>query len=100
MSHYWITRRNFLFSAAAAALPIPAQPVLSIESQFREVPNSYRLRMHWYVFGPAWTAEEGERQLKLMANAHVGGILLFPTYPIAVDDLSRGVRNQTYLSPA
>jgi hypothetical protein len=39
MSSDWITRRNFLFSAAAAALPIPAQPVLSIESQFREVPN-------------------------------------------------------------
>ena len=100
MSQHWITRRNFLCSAAAAALPMTAQQAQSIESQFRDVPNGYRLRMHWYVFGPAWTAEEGERELKLMANAHVGGVLLFPTYPIAVDNPARGIENQRYLSPA
>jgi hypothetical protein len=55
--------------------------------------------MHWYVFGPAWTADECERQLKLMAAAHVGGVLIFPTYPIALDDPAHGVRNQPYLSP-
>src|SRR6478672_1169934 len=100
MSRHWITRRNFLSSAAAAALPMPAQQAARIESQFRDVPNGYRLRMHWYVFGPAWTPEEGERELKLMADAHVGGVLLFPAYPIAVDNPSRGIENQRYLSPA
>jgi hypothetical protein len=100
MSLDWITRRHFLGVAAAAALPMPAQHATGLESQFRDVPNSYRLRMHWYVFGPAWTPEEGERQLDLMANAHVGGVLLFPTYPIAVDDTARGIENQRYLSPA
>jgi hypothetical protein len=99
MSQDWITRRNFIISTAAAALPTPAQRAPSLESQFRDIPNEYRLRMHWYVFGPAWTATEGERQLKLMANAHVGGVLLFPTHPIAVDNLARGIRNQIYLSP-
>jgi hypothetical protein len=100
MSQHWITRRNFLASAAAAALPMLAQQAASIESQFRDVPNGYRLRMHWYVFGPAWTLEEGERELKLMAGAHVGGVLLFPAYPIAVDNPARGIENQRYLSPA
>jgi hypothetical protein len=56
--------------------------------------------MHWYVSDPAWTAEEGERQLKLMANAHVGGVLLFPTYPIFVDNIAQGNQNQSYLSAA
>lgn len=100
MSNYHFTRRNFLASAiAGAALPIPAQTGSNTESEFREVPNSYRMRMHWYVFGPAWTAEEGARQLKLMAGAHIGGVLLFPAYPIAVDNPGEGIHNERYLSP-
>lgn len=99
MSNYIFSRREFLVTAAATTLPMAAEPTSAVESEFREVPNSYRLRMHWYVFGPAWTQEEGERQLKLMANAHVGGVLLFPTYPIAVDNSAQGIHNQRYLSP-
>jgi len=100
MSDYSPTRRTFL----AAAAGITASPLLAIpapddvQSQFRDVPNAARMRMHWYVFGPAWTADEGERQLKLMADAHIGGVLLFPTYPIAVDNAADGIRNETFLS--
>ncbi len=94
------TRRTFLaLSVAAGALRLEAAP--SAESDlrdFRDVPNASRLRMHWYIFGPAWTADECERQLRLMAAAHVGGVLIFPAYPIALDDPAHGVRNQAYLS--
>lgn len=55
--------------------------------------------MHWYIFGPAWTAAESDRQLGSMADAHIGGVLIFPTYPIAMDDPSKGIRNDAYLSP-
>ena len=100
VSNYRFTRRDFLAAGAAAtALPIPAQPASTIQSRFRDVPNAYRLRMHWYVFGPAWTPGEGEVQLKLMANAHIGGVLLFPAYPIAADNPAQGIYNQRYLSP-
>ncbi|PYT27906.1 MAG: hypothetical protein DMG57_16710 [Acidobacteria bacterium] len=94
------TRRAFLQSAAALAVRPPGgtSHEASEERDFLEVPNSYRLRMHWYIFGPAWTAEECDRQLKLMAVAHVGGVLIFPTYPIAVDDPEHGIQNQSYLS--
>src|SRR5207302_2558022 len=68
-------------------------------AEFRDVPNAYRMRMHWYVFGPAWEAKECERQLARMAAQHIGGVLIFPTYPIAVDDPARGIRNLEYLSP-
>jgi hypothetical protein len=54
--------------------------------------------MHWYVFGPAWTKQETEHQLEIMAAAHIRGVLVFPTYPIAVDDPAREIRNQPYLS--
>ncbi len=54
--------------------------------------------MHWYVFGPAWTVAECRRELQLMARANVGGVLLFPTYPIAIDDPAKNIHNQKFLS--
>ena len=96
-----LSRREFL--AASIALTtgsaMVARPGLSAsEEGFRDVPNASRIRMHWYVFGPAWTAPEAERQLRLMSEAHIGGVLIFPAYPIALDDSDRGVHNENYLS--
>src|SRR3954471_2720619 len=100
ISNLNLSRREFLAAAGAiAAVPMPGDTPSSLESQFRDVLNAQRMRMHWYVFGPAWTADEGERQLKLMADAHIGGVLIFPTYPIAVDNAAAGIKNEPYLSP-
>ena len=55
--------------------------------------------MHWWVFGTAWNNEEASRQLELMAQAHVGSVLIFPAHPYEVDNPTRGVHNQQYLSP-
>lgn len=94
------TRRAFLaLSVAARALLGAAASADSDSHDFLNVPNPSRLRMHWYIFGPAWTVEECERQLKLMAAANIGGVLIFPTYPVALDDVAHGVHNQRYLSP-
>ncbi|MCX6620589.1 MAG: glycosyl hydrolase, partial [Acidobacteria bacterium] len=65
---------------------------------FAGLPPIGRLVLHWYIFGPAWTVEESRRQLRLMRDAHIGGILIFPTYPIALDDAAKGIHNQSYLS--
>jgi hypothetical protein len=94
------TRRRFLaLSIAATALRSgPAQGAVSSAPEFLDVPNASRLRMHWHIFGPAWTAEECERELKLMAASHVGGVVIFPTYPVAVDDPARGIVNHPYES--
>jgi alpha-L-rhamnosidase len=97
---YLPSRRDFLAAAAAlTAAPAFTQASLPLEAQFRDVPNAARMRMHWYIFGPAWTPEEGERQLKLMADAHIGGVLIFPAYPIALDNAAEGIQNLPYLSP-
>jgi len=95
------TRRSFLaLGVAASTLRLHAasgdEPAARA---FLDVPNAYRMRMHWFIFGPAWTAEECERELQLMAAAHIGGVLIFPAYPIALDDPAHGIRNQTYPSP-
>lgn len=87
-------------SVAAGAVRLGAKLSADRDAHdFSDVPNASRLRMQWTIFGPAWTAEECERQLKLMAAAHAGGVLICPTYPIAVDDPARGIHNQAYLSP-
>jgi len=95
-----LSRRQFLGASAALALPQikGGASAASLEDGFANVPNASRMRMHWYVFGPAWTAAEAERELRLMAEAHIGGVLLFPAYPIALDDPARGIRNTNYLS--
>src|SRR5580700_9199684 len=92
------TRRTFLALSVAAGTVRPGAADADARD-FLNVPNASRLRMHWSIFGPVWTAEECERQLKLMAAAHIGGVLIFPAYPIAIDDPEHGVRNQPYLSP-
>lgn len=80
-------------SPAGAAV---ADPVVA---GFREVPREARLRMFWRIFGPAWTREEIDRQLEALAQAGVGGVMTCFTYPVALDDPARGIRNQPFLSP-
>src|SRR5216684_1348095 len=94
------TRRTFLaLSVAVPAMRLCAASANEPDTRdFLEVPNASRMRMQWAIFGPAWTAEECERELQLMAAAHIGGVLICPTYPIAVDDPTRGIHNQPYLS--
>jgi hypothetical protein len=89
-----MNRREFLIATAAALAPAP-----SVADDFAAVPQSTRLRMHWWVFGTAWTKEEAAHQLELMANAHVGSVLIFPAHPYEVDNPARAVHNQQYLSP-
>jgi hypothetical protein len=91
-----MTRREFVaLTAAAAAARADAAPSAN---EFSGVPQSSRLRMHWWVFGTAWTKEEAARQLELMAAQHIGSVLIFPAHPYEVDDAARGIHNQQYLS--
>ncbi len=95
-----LSRREFAaaLGSASVAAAAPQQSARRGEDEFMNVPNSYRMRMHWYVFGPAWESAECERQLRHMAEQHIGGVLIFPTYPIALDDPKRGIRNVPFLS--
>lgn len=96
-----VNRREFVASLAArVASRVGAERAAqNLEHQFADVPNASRLTMHWYIFGPAWTVEESRRELDMMRQAHIGGVLIFPTYPVAVDDPGRSIRNQRHLSP-
>jgi hypothetical protein len=86
---------------ASGALAMPGQGATEdpIAAGFRDVPPEARLRMFWRIFGPAWSREEIEFQLEQLRGAGVGGVMTCFTYPVALDDPSRGIRNQRFLSP-
>src|SRR5215831_11577314 len=69
----------------------PTDPLLS---NFQSPPPEVRLRMFWRIFGPSWEKPEIDYQLKLMKDAGIGGVMLFPMYPVALDDPKNGVINQ------
>ena len=98
-----ISRRELVCSSLGLGIGLAALAAAETgeadHAEFRNVPNPNRMRMHWYIFGPAWEPAECERQLARMATQHIGGVLIFPTYPIALDDPARGIRNQEFLSP-
>lgn len=100
------TRRQFLATTTASlAAPLfcgapitGAATAADLKKGFLSVSEASRMTMHWYIFGPAWTVEESRRELRLMKEAHVGGVLIFPAYPVVMDDELPGVRNQGFLS--
>lgn len=70
-----------------------------IAAGFKEPPMRARMRMHWRVFGPAWSHDEIAYEFDRLKEAGVGGVMTCFTYPVALDDPVRGIKNQTFLSP-
>src|ERR1051325_7879542 len=61
-------------------------------------PPECRMRMFWRVFGPAWTKPEIDYQFSELKKAGIGGVTTFFFYPVALDDPSKGIKNQKFLS--
>ena len=52
----------------------------------------------WIWYGPAVTKEEVLRELTEMRRAGLGGVTIYPCYPMHVDDPALGIRNLRFLS--
>src|SRR5258708_26010558 len=70
-------------SVQVCAQPQPKDPLLS---GFQNPPPEVRMRMFWRIFGPSWEKAEIDYQLKIMKEAGIGGVMLFPMYPVALDE--------------
>src|SRR4051795_3329406 len=90
-----------LFLAAAAVLlaagPAPAADVDRLQRTFQQPPDSARIMMRWWWFGPAVTHAELEREMRLMRDGGIGGFEVQPTYPLALDDEAAGIRNLKFM---
>ncbi len=81
----------------AAAAP---SGLAELKAAFLNPPDDARIMMRWWWFGPAVTNAELEREMRLMKEGGIGGFEVQATYPLALDDPSRGFQNGPYLSPA
>ncbi len=92
-----------LFCALTPFRLAQAQPDTSIEqlhSSFHNPPDSSRIMMRWWWFGPAATRPEITRELEQMKAAGIGGVEITHLYPLALDDPKTGFRNTPFLSEA
>src|SRR5207249_10822032 len=68
---------------------LPIFPKDALLFGFQNPPAEVRMRMFWRIFGPSWEKAEIDYQLKIMKEAGIGGVMLFPMYPVALDDPDR-----------
>jgi hypothetical protein len=85
-----------LFAGHVSAQPNPS--IAELHRQFADPPDSSRILMRWWWFGPAATNSEITRELEQMKAAGIGGVEIANLYPLALDDPATGFRNTPYLS--
>lgn len=91
--------RSACLKLLALLLLVPAVFGADWGASFADPPRSYDMGVYWWWFGPAVTKPEVTRELEVMRAAHISNVLIFPIYPISLDDPSKGIRNLKYLSP-
>ncbi|AIE83895.1 glycosyl hydrolase [Fimbriimonas ginsengisoli] len=85
-----------LAALALTAMLAAQNPILA---GFKDVPPESRMRMYFRVFGPAWTKPEIDAHLDDAKQAGLGGLVAYFMYPVAIDDVARGIVNQRFGSP-
>jgi len=87
--------------AFPACAPMTAQEsgsLAELHRQFANPPDSSRIMMRWWWFGPAATQDEITREMEQMKAAGIGGVEIANLYPLALDDPQTGFHNTPYLS--
>jgi hypothetical protein len=97
---FWaaVTLLTGLFSFACPLVFAQEADVAALHRNFADPPDSSRIMMRWWWFGPAATRDEITRELEQMKSAGIGGVEVANLYPLALDDPSTGFHNTPYLS--
>jgi hypothetical protein len=94
---------SLLFALSVLSCPLifaqAAQDIAALHSSFADPPDSSRIMMRWWWFGPAATNAEITRELEQMKAAGIGGVEVANLYPLALDDPATGFLNSPFLSP-
>lgn len=61
-------------------------------------PAANKMTAWWIWYGPAVTKQEVLRELTEMRQAGLGGVTIYPCYPMQIDDPALGIRNLRFLS--
>jgi len=76
------------------------QGIAAVRSSFADPPDSSRIMMRWWWFGPSAANTEITRELEQMKAAGIGGVEVASLYPLELDDPATGFHNSPYLSEA
>ena len=88
-----LSRRTLLALPAAACGLERARA--STGGRFPEPPGDARMTAFYWWFGPSQTKTQVAQELEAMRRAGIGGVYIFPCYPLSVDENV----NYPYLSP-
>jgi hypothetical protein len=83
---------------ALCAVTLLAQSPDTLRTGFLDPPDDARIMMRWWWFGPSVTKAQLEREMNFMKQGGIGGFEVQPTYPLALDDASKGLKNLPFLS--
>ncbi len=75
-----------------------ARGAASLHRAFLNPPDSSRIMVRWWWFGPAVTKPEITRELEQMKAAGIGGVELASLYALALDDPQTGMHNVPFVS--
>ena len=97
------TLRTFLMWAFAMTIAVSAlaqtdASIAELHRSFINPPDSSRIMMRWWWFGPAAKDAELTKELKQMRAAGIGGVEIANLYPLDLDDPTTGFRNTPFLS--
>ncbi|HEV2447430.1 MAG TPA: glycosyl hydrolase, partial [Candidatus Sulfopaludibacter sp.] len=87
--------------ALLAGCPALAQSGASLPAlrhRFLDPPDSSRIMVRWWWFGPAAAKPELTRELEQMKAAGIGGVEIANLYPLELDNPSTGFHNTPFLS--
>ena len=86
-------------SALAQSQPKTSQGLAELHRSFANPPDSSRIMMRWWWFGPAAEKAEIAREMQQMKAGGIGGVEIANLYPLALDNPATGFHNTPYLSP-
>jgi len=98
--HFWplLLLVGFGLPACRPTLAQGTASTADLHREFADPPDSSRIMMRGWWFGPAATKPELTRELEQMKSAGIGGVEIANLYPLALDDPSTGFHNTPYLS--
>jgi len=76
----------------------PEASIAELHRHFMNPPDSSRIMMRWWWFGPATKDAELTKELTQMKAAGIGGVEIANLYALALDDPSTGLSNTPFLS--
>jgi hypothetical protein len=66
---------------------------------FHHPPKQYRPWVYWWWFGNATPQDDLVYELQEMDRMGIGGVEIFPCYPLSEDDPTKGIQNVPLFSP-